>query len=143
MPDVLDKEIYDITEADIIEKAYQLREKWNLGANLPIDNLTQVAEKNGILIAEANMSDTTLDAVSRWIIDRPFIMLTDNSESAVRRRFNIAHELGHILLHNSIESIHDYSAQDLKNIIEKQANLFASHFYFLQRHSLILYYLLH
>ncbi|EMC0779864.1 XRE family transcriptional regulator, partial [Enterococcus faecalis] len=128
LPDVLDKEIYDITEADIIEKAYQLREKWNLGANLPIDNLTQVAEKNGILIAEANMSDTTLDAVSRWIIDRPFIMLTDNSESAVRRRFNIAHELGHILLHNSIESIHDYSAQDLKNIIEKQANLFASHF---------------
>ena len=105
-----------------------MRKKWELDLSSPINNLIQVAEKNGIVIAEANMSNQTLDAVSRWIVDRPFIMLTDNSESAVRRRFNVAHELGHILLHNSIESIHDYSAQDLKNVIEMQANLFASHF---------------
>ena len=36
------------------------------------------------------MSDDKLDAVSEWIEDRPYIMLTDNGESAVRRRFNIA-----------------------------------------------------
>ncbi|EOH89272.1 helix-turn-helix domain-containing protein [Enterococcus villorum] len=128
LPDILEKDIYDITEDDIIKKANELRKKWELDLSSPINNLIQVAEKNGIVIAEANMSNQTLDAVSRWIVDRPFIMLTDNSESAVRRRFNVAHELGHILLHNSIESIHDYSAQDLKNVIEMQANLFASHF---------------
>ena len=128
LPDVLEKDIYDITEDDIIEKANELRKKWKLDLSSPINNLIQIAEKNGIVISEANMSNQTLDAVSRWIVDRPFIMLTDNSESSVRRRFNVAHELGHILLHNSIESIHDYSAQDLKNIIEMQANLFASHF---------------
>lgn len=128
LPDVLEKDIYDITEDDIIEKANELRKKWELDLSSPINNLIQIAEKNGIVISEANMSNQTLDAVSRWIVDRPFIMLTDNSESSVRRRFNVAHELGHILLHNSIESIHDYSAQDLKNIIEMQANLFASHF---------------
>ncbi|MDU3918074.1 MAG: ImmA/IrrE family metallo-endopeptidase, partial [Enterococcus faecalis] len=43
-------------------------------------------------------------------------------------RFNVAHELGHILLHNGVESIHEYSQTELKNIIEYQANLFAAHF---------------
>ena len=71
------------------------------------------------------MSDSKLDAVSEWIEDRPFIMLTDNNESAVRRRFNVAHELGHILLHGDVESIHDYSPQQLKQI-ERQAHYFAS-----------------
>ena len=46
-------------------------------------------------------------------------MLTDNAESAVRRRFNVAHEIGHILLHGDIESIHDYTSQELKNIIDR------------------------
>lgn len=103
-----------------------MREIWGLGIDLPVSNLLEVAEINGVIIVEANMSDETLDAVSEWIGDRPFIMLTDNGESAVRRRFNIAHEIGHILLHGDIESIHDYTSQELKNVIEKQANYFAS-----------------
>ena len=111
---------------DIEEKARELREIWGLGIDLPVSNLLEVAEINGVIIVEANMSDETLDAVSEWIGDRPFIMLTDNGESAVRRRFNIAHEIGHILLHGDIESIHDYTSQELKNVIEKQANYFAS-----------------
>jgi len=119
--------IYDISKGkDIEEKARELREIWGLGIDLPVSNLLEVAEINGVIIVEANMSDETLDAVSEWIGDRPFIMLTDNGESAVRRRFNIAHEIGHILLHGDIESIHDYTSQELKNVIEKQANYFAS-----------------
>lgn len=126
LPDILMKNIHDITNKDIEEKARELREIWGLGINLPVSNLLEVAEINGVIIVEANMSDETLDAVSEWIGDRPFIMLTDNGESAVRRRFNIAHEIGHILLHGDIESIHDYTSQELKNVIEKQANYFAS-----------------
>ena len=126
LPDILMKNIHDITNKDIEEKARELREIWGLGIDLPVSNLLEVAEINGVIIVEANMSDETLDAVSEWIGDRPFIMLTDNGESAVRRRFNIAHEIGHILLHGDIESIHDYTSQELKNVIEKQANYFAS-----------------
>ena len=128
LPDLVEKNIQDISEEDIISKAQELRKKWGVDSVSPINNLIQLAEKNGVVIAEANMTDDKLDAVSRWIIDRPFVMLTDNGESAVRRRFNVAHELGHIILHNSIESIHDYSAKDLNNIIERQADTFASHF---------------
>ncbi|MDT2427173.1 XRE family transcriptional regulator [Enterococcus devriesei] len=127
LPDLIEKDIHDISEEDIIVKAQKLRERWGIDSVSPIKNLIQLAEKNGVVVAEANMTDDKLDAVSRWIVDRPFIMLTDNGESAVRRRFNVAHELGHIILHNSIDSIHDYSAKDLKNIIERQANMFASH----------------
>lgn len=126
LPDVLMKNIYDITNQDIEDKAKELRELWGLGKDLPISNLIESAEVNGIIVVESNMSDDKLDAVSEWIEDRPFIMLTDNGESAVRRRFNVAHELGHILLHGDIESIHDYTSQELKNVIEKQANYFAS-----------------
>lgn len=128
LPPLIEKDIHDIHEEDIIQKANELRSVWGIDSVSPIKNLIATAERNGIIIAEANMTDTTLDAVSRWIIERPFIVLANNNESSVRRRFNIAHEIGHILLHNSVESIHDYSSKELKNIIEKQANSFASHF---------------
>lgn len=128
LPELVEKDIHNITEEDIALKASELRDAWGIDSVSPVDNLVKLAEKNGVVISEANMSDKHLDAVSRWIVDRPFIMLTDNGESAVRRRFNVAHELGHIILHNSVESIHDYSSQELKSTIERQANMFASHF---------------
>ena len=125
LPETLMDDIDDITEEMIAQKASELRELWGLGQRSPIANLIEVAEVHGVIIVEANMSDSKLDAVSEWIEDRPFIMLTDNNESAVRRRFNVAHELGHILLHGDVESIHDYSPQQLKQI-ERQAHYFAS-----------------
>lgn len=125
LPETLMDDIDDITEEMIAQKASELRELWGLGQRSPIANLIEVAEVHGVIIVESNMSDSKLDAVSEWIEDRPFIMLTDNNESAVRRRFNVAHELGHILLHGDVESIHDYSPQQLKQI-ERQAHYFAS-----------------
>lgn len=128
LPKLMEKEVIDITESDIILKAEELRKLWGIDKVSPVNNLIGLAEKNGFIIAEANMVDSKLDAVSRWIVDRPFIMLTDNGESSVRRRFNVAHEIGHLILHNGVESIDDFTPKDLKNILEKQANLFASHF---------------
>ena len=102
LPELIEKSIYEITEEEIVKKAEELRKIWGLDLISPVPNLIQLAEQNGVIISEANMSNPTLDAVSRWMIGRPFIMLTDNHESAVRRRFNVAHELGHILLHNGV-----------------------------------------
>lgn len=127
IPDSIEKDISEITDEDISNKASELRVLWRIDSVSPIKNLVKISEQNGLLLARANMSDGTLDAVSRWMNGRPFIMLTDNGESAVRLRFNIAHEIGHLLLHGAIESIHDYSPKELKKI-EHQANLFASYF---------------
>ena len=126
LPSILTKSIYNITDKDIEDKVKELRNLWEISTNSPVTNLIKIAESNGIIIVESTMSDDTLDAVSEWIEDRPFIMLTDNNESAVRRRFNVAHEIGHIILHGDVESIHDYTAKDLKRVIERQANYFAS-----------------
>jgi len=127
IPETLDKDIEDITDEDIKAMASELRELWGIASTRPIFNLIELAEVNGIIISEANMSDDKLDAVSKWIEGRPYIMLTSNNETAVRRNFNVAHEIGHILLHESVEDIDNYSSNTLKNVIEKQANLFASH----------------
>src|SRR5699024_8155815 len=128
LPPLLEKDIHDITEEDIIQKASELRRTWGIDSISPIGNLIGVAEKNGIIISKSNMTNPTLDAVSRRIVDRSFIKLTDNNEVTVRRRYNIDHEFGHIIVHNGVESIFDYSSRDMKNIIEKQANSCASHF---------------
>lgn len=53
-------------------------------------------------------------------------MLTDNRELFVRRRFNVAHELGHIILHNAVE--HDEYDNKIIKKMENQAHLFASNF---------------
>lgn len=127
LPNVIEKDIQEISEIEIKEKAEKLRELWGIGQNAPINNLIEIAEIHGVIITESNMSEEKLDAVSEWIDDRPFIMLTDNGESAVRRRFNIAHELGHIILHGAVESIYDYGSREFK-MLEEQAHLFASHF---------------
>lgn len=128
LPDLIDKDIFEITDEEIKDKANELRKFWGLDATSSVNNLISLAEANGFVISESTVSDKTLDALSRWIVDRPFIMLTNNQEASVRRRFNVAHEIGHLILHNSIESIYDYSNEELKNTIERQANLFVSHF---------------
>lgn len=125
LPNDINKDFNNIENEDIEEMANSLREKWKISKNVPFPNITRFSEMNGIIISKANMADSKLDAVSKWISGKPYIMLTDNNESSVRRRFNIAHEIGHLLLHSSVENIDDLSNKEMK-IIENQANDFAS-----------------
>lgn len=78
-------------------------------------------ERSGIYIAE-RMINGQADAYSAWSkSDRPFIILGTN-KSAVRRNFDLAHELGHLLLHKSLDK--DENLEEL----EQEANYFASCF---------------
>lgn len=78
-------------------------------------------EKSGIYIAE-RLINGQADAYSAWSKqDRPFIILGIN-KSAVRRNFDLAHELGHLLLHKMKDKEED------TDILEQQANRFASFF---------------
>ncbi len=58
-----------------------------------------------------------------WQGGRPFILLSSQTASGPRSLFNLAHELGHILLHAGVE----VSIKTI-NLIEKQANRFAGAF---------------
>lgn len=90
------------------------------------DNLMFLIEKSGVFIFEKPIGEE-IDAYSLWTNqDRPFIILGNIKRSAVRRNFDIAHELGHLLLHYKVE----FTNLDRKEhkTIENEANLFAGAF---------------
>ncbi|WP_337969541.1 spr1629 family repressor/antitoxin [Virgibacillus salexigens] len=90
------------------------------------DNLLFSIEKSGIFIFEKPIGDE-VDAYSLWSRqDRPYIILGNIKRSAVRRNFDIAHELGHLLLHYKVE----FTNLDRKEHkeLEREANQFAGAF---------------
>lgn len=116
-----------ITGEDRIEEiANNLRQYWGLGYG-PINNLTNILEKKGFVITFINHESDKIDSFSQLRNGRYFILLNRNERSAVRLRFDLAHELGHLLLHNNGEEINDKSVLDR---IEKEANSFAGAFLF-------------
>jgi len=116
------------TPFDEIENlTLKLRKYWGLGLN-PIPNLTLLLEKKGIIISSTSFSDMTIDACSTWDKDnRPFVFLNYDKGSAVRSRFDLAHELGHLLLHSQIKES-DFNKRSIYKRIEQEANYFASSF---------------
>lgn len=109
-------------DADIEEVAEALRDAWGLGRG-PIDDLVGVLELNGITVIEEQVRCQDMDAVSWWIDGRPVMLLAEEDRLGPRKNFNLAHELGHLVLHALVEL-------DAKNLdrVEKQANRFASAF---------------
>lgn len=88
-------------------------------------NLLYSLEKSGISISE-RLINGNADAYSAWSRNgRPFIVL-GLGKSAVRRNFDLAHELGHLLLHNQVD-FEELSKEELEEK-EKEANQFASYF---------------
>lgn len=102
----------------------QFREYWGLGKK-PIFNLVDILSVNGFIISRIELEDKKTDAFSQWIDSIPYIILGDGNKSSVRSRFNISHELGHLILHKGITSKQKRSYHKL---LEKEANYFASSF---------------
>lgn len=89
-------------------------------------NLLFILEKAGIFIFEKEIGEK-IDAYSLWSENnRAYIVLGTVRKSAVRRNFDLAHELGHLLLHHKQEFINN--DKKTYNKLEKEADLFASEF---------------
>jgi Zn-dependent peptidase ImmA (M78 family)/transcriptional regulator with XRE-family HTH domain len=108
----------------IPEKADYLRRFWNLGST-PIENITSVLEDNGIFVFIVNSSELHTDAYSKIINGIPIIILNEHKGTAVRWRFNLCHELGHLVLHKNLSAT-EFELNTKK--VEKEASLFASCF---------------
>ncbi|WP_086428661.1 ImmA/IrrE family metallo-endopeptidase [Staphylococcus cornubiensis] len=90
------------------------------------DQLLLALEKFGIYIYEKDLTDDA-DAYSFWSKHQvPFIILSNNKGVAVRRHFDLAHELGHLLLHRQVEF--DMLSHEAFQAIEKEADIFAAEF---------------
>ncbi|MEX2317023.1 MAG: ImmA/IrrE family metallo-endopeptidase [Pirellulales bacterium] len=88
--------------------------------------MTELLENNGVIVSMFNLEATTLDAFSEWGEEqpRPFIVLSSQKASAVRSRFDAAHELAHMLLHRHVpKSVANHN--DSFKLMEDQAHRFA------------------
>lgn len=117
----------DLLDNDIIENyAITLREFWNLGSG-PIDNLMNVVQKNGIMISKMQLGLNKIDAFSVWR-NTPYIFLSSDKDTNVRIRFDIAHELGHLILHTDYIGDEEISKDIIWSKIEDEANRFSGAF---------------
>lgn len=108
----------------------KLREFWNLNTK-PINNIISIVEKNGIVVAKFDTNTDEIDAFSTLINlenrNLYLIALNKNKKYAARVHFDVAHELGHILLDEWNEDIETLDREEFKRR-EKRANEFASSF---------------
>ena len=108
---------------DLIESlAMAVRDHWGC-ARGPIHDLAALFEDNGILLVRENVHCDDMDAVSCWQRGRPFVLFSAEVTSGPRNKYNLAHELGHIVLHAGVE----VTSRNLEKL-ERQANRFAGAF---------------
>ena len=114
----------------IEEMAIKLREHWGLGEE-PIKDIVYVLEKNGVIVTSMNTNTDTIDAYSQQQNingEKHFIVVLGNDKhSATRRQFSLAHELGHIVMHDSFLDVEDLTKEEIRNM-ENEAHTFASAF---------------
>ena len=107
-----------------------LREYWRVG-NKPIEDIVYLVESNGLIVTDFATSTGDVDAFSHKITcgenETYLIGYSQNKKTAARIHFDIAHELGHILLHNWKEDLENIEKEDFKDI-EQEAHSFASAF---------------
>jgi len=95
-----------------------LRQRWGIG-NKPVKHFISLLESKGVKIFALPENCREIDACSFWSDSTPFILL--NTEmSGERIRFDLAHELGHLVLHKH--------GAPMGREAEQEANLFASEF---------------
>lgn len=118
------------TNATPQEAANILREYWGLG-NRPIENIVYLVESNGLIVTDFETATGDVDAFSHKItsddMETYLIGYSKNKRTAARIHFDVAHEIGHILLHNWHEDLECIDKEEFKEI-ELQAHAFASAF---------------
>jgi len=110
-------------EEEIEEAAAACRKMWGLGHG-PISNVLSLAESKGIITARLVMEGEKVEAFSFWNGSRAFIFLASQKDSAVRARFDVAHEIGHLVLHRGVGP-EDIADPKILKRIEAEANRFA------------------
>lgn len=104
---------------EIEELARDLRREWQLDEG-PVGNVTRLLESNGIVVVDSMPDPDKVDAFSRWVEERPIVVVFRKGTDTARLRFSALHEIGHL-------TMHDVSEAGIR-AIENEANQFASEF---------------
>ncbi|WP_164860045.1 XRE family transcriptional regulator [Actinomyces wuliandei] len=102
------------------DAARELRTVWGLG-ELPAPNLVQLAEAHGVRVLGLPRAQRDMDAFSFWGADGyPYIFLARH-KTAERSRFDLAHEIGHLVLHSEVTRTDERTDR----VVEAEAHAFA------------------
>ena len=108
----------DIRDDDGPECAARLlRERWAIDAG-PVGHLVRLAENHGVLVLFSPPQAASVDAYSFSSHLRHVIVLNPIKRDYYRQRFDVAHELGHLIMHGD--------AEPGGRIVEEQAHRFAA-----------------
>lgn len=97
--------------------ARKLRRIWELPSG-PAPHLVRTLENHGILVVFSPVQAASVDAYSFESGLRPVVVLNPVKRDYYRQRFDVAHELGHLIMHSDSEPG--------GRTVEEQAHRFAS-----------------
>lgn len=110
----------EVEELEAISQ--QVRECWN--GTGPIKDFRYTIEANGIVVTCTDPKADKIDAFSqRTLINGGevfLIVISKNNQSLARARFDMAHELAHILLHPWSEDLESIPKEEFKLANDKQ-----------------------
>ena len=117
-PDVPHVAVSHDDEADAAAHAARmLRERWGV-AEGPLPHVVRLVENHGVLVLFGAAQTSSVDAYSFDNVHRPVIILNPVKDDYFRQRFDVAHELGHLVMHGD--------AEPGGRIVEGQAHRFAA-----------------
>ncbi|GHD46010.1 ImmA/IrrE family metallo-endopeptidase [Mycetocola manganoxydans] len=99
------------------EAARELRRAWGIRPG-PVKHLVRTLEQHGILLIFSPTQTSAVDAYSFDSSSRPVVVLNPVKNDYYRQRFDVAHELGHLVMHRD--------AEPGGRLVEDQAHRFAS-----------------
>lgn len=112
-----------VTRQDVELAATECRELWGLGRGALAD-IMLAAEGAGVVVAREVTGIPQIEGLSAWSesLGRPIVFLSADKDNGYRSRFDLAHEIGHLVLHRHIEPSKD---REHHKQMEKQAHYFA------------------
>ncbi len=116
----------EITSEEIERAASDCRDLWRLGRGV-VQDLALAVEGAGVIVVREETGIAQIEGLSAWseVLGRPLILLSADKDNGYRSRFDLAHELGHLILHRHIARA---TERDRHNLMEKQAHRFAGAF---------------
>lgn len=99
------------------DAARLLRKHWDIGSG-PVGHLVRLAENHGVVVVFSPAQTAAVDAYSFDEGYRPTVVLNPAKEDYYRQRFDVAHEVGHLVMH--------VDAEPGSKVIENQAHRFAA-----------------
>jgi Zn-dependent peptidase ImmA (M78 family)/transcriptional regulator with XRE-family HTH domain len=99
--------------------AQHVRDRWGMSPG-PAPHLVRLLENHGVLVVFSPPQAASVDAYSFDSRLRPVVVLNPVKHDYYRQRFDVAHELGHLVMHTD--------AEPGGRTVEDQANRFAAEF---------------